>query len=290
MKRSFLFLLSLLPCSLLSAGAPAPVPTTPAPEVSTIELRAGSSYVFESDFDGDDTGGTESIEARARLTWKYLLTENWRFSLGAGYARFDFPGASGPIPDALQQVTGEIGIEYLVRGRPAFFLSSRPGFYYTDQVNADAFDAPVVLAIAFPVSKQLILSVGAIYSRFRETPVLPIAGLIWDINDNLTLNLIAPEPALTYRCESGTEISLKGELTGTSVHAGDDLPEPYAGDNLDYLDLRAGLGVRFGGKANWTASFDAGWSFMRKFEYDDRGEDFKQEGAPYVKVRFDYTF
>jgi hypothetical protein len=111
--------LSLL-CSSAFAGSPAKVPIPvekPAP-ASEIEVRVISSYVFEGDFDRDGMGGTDTIELRTGVTWRHMLTEHWRLSLGVGYGRYDFPGASGaPIPDALQQTFGEVGLEYLVKGR-----------------------------------------------------------------------------------------------------------------------------------------------------------------------------
>lgn len=278
--------------SALHAGTAPTTPPAPAdaPLGTSVELRAASAYVFDADFDEDDQASTDVLESRAGVTFKIPLAGKWRLALGAGYGRFDFSGAEGAIPETMQGLNAEVGIEYVVNGRPAIFVNARPGFYSTESLDSDGFDIPAVAAVGYPLSRDFIFSVGALYSGFRDTPVIPIAGFIWTINDQLTFNAMAPTPELTYRFDNGTELFLIGEFTGTTVSVGDDLPEPYRGDNLDYMDLRAGLGIRFGEAAGWNAEFNAGWSFLRQFEYDDLDEEYELEGAPYVRVRVGYKF
>ncbi len=294
--------------TLLTAAAHAGAPIVedkvmPTPEVVPLNtLRVKSSYVFESDFDrGNDAAGdvwSNSVEFGRRfpigLPWSPAADGAWYMRLGAEYNRFDF-GHSGnlPLPDRLQSFAGVIALEYFVRGEVGFLLETAPGFYFEDDVSAEAFDAPTKLAAAYRVNDRFFLVGGVSYSGLRSYPFLPVLGFLWRVSDQWTIRALVPEPRVIFRANESLAFWAGGELAGGAFRTDDDNSRPSRLRNatLSYSEWRAGAGVTIGDPDRLAFELAGGYAFNRKFDYH-RAEDVYNtaEGAPYIKATLRASF
>ncbi len=245
-------------------------------------LKVSSDYVFESDFEDPEFGSQDALRYGALFTVPFMLTEKWQLKLGGGYIRTELGSSGAPLPTTLENAYGLIGLEYLVNGQPAIFFQTRPGLQSAGDLESDSFDSPTILTGAVKLNKDLVLVGGAIYSRFRKYQVLPIAGLIWTPNETVTVNALLPEPTVDIKLNEDTTVYVGGELAGGSYRVSDG--EAYAGDSLDYMELRGGAGIKHQ-FTDWCGiQVGGGWVFMREFEYDDADRRIELEGSPFVKV------
>jgi len=218
----------------------------------------------------------------------------WYLRAGFDYQRWDFDNSGGlPIPNHLQSISATIALEYLVRGRTAILLETRPGFYFEDDIEMDTFDAPSKAAMVFGVSDKFFLVGGVSYASMRSYPLIPIVGFVWNVTDRLSLNIVPPEPRVIYALNDNLRVWAGGELAGGSFRTdGKTVPRK---ENLNdavvtYTETRAGLGFTY---SNGGLEFElgAGYAFQRKFDYHRAEEGFEtDEGAPYVKAELRASF
>lgn len=275
------------------------------------QFQIDTSYVGASDFKDGQFGGSSGLPRRsygdqdefhvtAEYTHRFQIKDRIYLRLGVNYERFAFGTSFAPVPTTLQSLSGVVALEYLVQGRAAYFISSKPGLYYSnwDNVGTGNFDAPTVVAGVVPLAKNVYLIVGARFSILSKYPALPVAGLKWDITDNLHLDAIPPEPRLVYDISDRWEIFVGGEILGESYKR-DRNPNARPQDQrfnegvIDYSEYRVGAGFTY--NVSKTISFDVSGGYVprRTFDYyrgEDNGKRFKLEGAPYAKVSLSAAF
>lgn len=284
----------LLAHGTLDAQSPVTRPdaTIFALQTDAFSLQGTFNHTFESDFTNEALGSQSATTYGVVGTLPIRLTGSLRLLTGVAYERFDFGGSDTPLlPDTMQSVSGVIGLEYLVNGRPAVFVRASPGVYFIDSASSDSFDIPVVAAGAWRFTDSFILLYGATYAGFRDTPVLPVLGFLWNITDEIDLNLTFPRPNLTYKFSDSLHFSVVGEYRGLSVHTAGDVPDPTFRDTeLSYRELAAGVAAAYLFTEDHRVQVSAGYTFRRRFEYDSPGRTFRTEGAPYVGVSFQGKF
>lgn len=246
-------------------------------------VRAASSYTFEGDFKDESLGKQDAMEVRGSVAAAIPIAEKWKLVLGGRYERFDFGSSSAPVPDTLQGLAGVVGMEYWIGDQPALFLRSAPGVYSAGDLGDGGFDIPTILAGGYPLTPNFIVIGGVSASLMREYPILPVVGFIWTINDAITLDATLPTPKLTFELSESCSFSFVGNLIGGSFDTADDDPN-YPSTTVDYYDIRSGLELECQPIDNWTFAVQAGWSFQRKFEYDEPSRTVTTKGAPYVGI------
>ncbi len=264
-------------------------PEPEAVQIERTELSATSSYVFSSDFQrGDGRFGEQSaIQSRFLATHRFPLSDNWYLKLGASYHRFDFSTSKAPVDTTLQGVAAVIALEYVVDGQVGFFVSSSPGFYFSDDITSRAFDIPTNAAFAYEfVDNRAYLILGVSYAGMREYPLLPLVGVLWKICPQWTLQAYLPEPRLIYKPSDKLAFWVGGELTGGSYRTGEHSGGPDRIDNavVDYSEYRAGVGVTYAVCEGFTIDAAAGYVFSRGFDYHRAEDAYDLDGAPYVKI------
>lgn len=287
----------------------------PAPPRYLNDFNLTTSYVFESEIDGEPGfGDQDAYHVAARyarripldgLALPKLRDEGyWALSLGAAYNRFDFSSTSGPLPTTLQSVAGIIGLEYKVGCYTGFILQSRPGVYFGDEIDSGSFDIPT--DIGFPIAlgnlkdargeDRLYLVVGASFSLLRSYTVLPVLGVYWQINDQWALNATLPEPRLTYSAPGGNlRFFVGGQLTGGSFKTNIENANPSKLDDavVTYSEYRAGGGITFQPCPQLKCvevELAGGWAFEREFDFHRADREYSAEGAPYVKFEIRAQF
>ncbi len=269
-------------------------PEPPSSEPANI-VNVRSSYVFESDFKRGDGryGKQDALNSLISYDHRFNITGKWYFRLGLGYSRFDFGATSAPTPNHLQGAWGTIAFEYLVNGQTGFLFESRPGVYFENDINSDAFNAPTVLALAIPIVKEkFYFVVGALYTGFGGYPVLPVAGASWTISERWKLSALFPNPRLIYTASDSLKFWAGGELVGGAYRTDNDRVTPGKLRNalVDYAEYRAGAGVTWVVCPGFELDAGAGWAFRREFDFHRAGEKYRLEGAPAITLRGEATF
>ncbi|SRR5581483_9761309 len=272
-------------------------------EVPLNIVRLEVTQTFQSDFKhhrGDDPNQQGNNNTN---TWNYefeasrrvRLTGNWYLRLGIDVARWDFGDNRSLAPNTLNADAALIALEYFTdEGERGFFIESRPGVYFAHDFARGAFDMPTNLALAYPlVPGKFYLIGGVTVGLLREYPVLPLAGVLWHIDSKWDLRAYLPEPKLVYKASDTLEIWGGGEIAGGAFRndsRSDEAGKRLSGTPVEYYEIRAGAGVNWLPRENFSIDFAAGWTFVRKFDFYRADVTQETQGAPYVKLAGDFAF
>ena len=264
------------------------------PDALTI-IHASADFVGASDFK-HSSGHQEALhydfEADQRIplgfTWPNKECGRWYLKLGVNYSRFDFDTENQTrVPNTLQNISGVIALEYLVKGEVGILLETRPGVYFEHDINSGAFDSPTTLALAYPVfGGDKFYVIGGVAGALLWSPnIIPVVGVLWHINDQWDLRGYLPEPRLVYKASDKLQVWVGGELAGGGYKTDhrDVDPHKLSGAVVTYTDVRAGAGITLACKP-FTVDLGGGVSLQRDFDYNRAGSRFRTDAAPYVKI------
>lgn len=265
-------------------------------EVSRDLFEIESSYVFESDLHrGGSFGDQYAISNSFSYGHRFLLSGHLYLHLGVSYDRFDFGSTGAPVPDHLQAVAGNIGIEYMHNNDIGAFIQVKPGFYTENDFDSASFDAPITLARIFVLQPdKLYVFAGANASFLRgQFPVIPLAGIIWMPNDKWKVLALLPEPRIIYSPCNKWDFWAGGQLTGGSFRTDRNdtiVPHKLSNAQVDYSDYRVGGGFIYSPSDAITIDFGGGYSLQRKFDFYRADMTFKTDPAPYLRLEFKAKF
>ena len=280
------------------------------PTLNAFEID--SSYVGDSDFrtkrfDGAGAGravdyrGIDEFQNAVEIDRRVHLFERLYLKLGVKYDRFDFGTTTAPVPSTLQTLHGIVGLEYIVKGEPAVSIYVNPGVYLSrfSAVNLGSVDAPVDLTAGLPVPFfHNVFGIAGIHiSTLSHYPVYPILGVVWIIDDHLSLQAIPPEPRLVYKVDKHLEFFVGGELLGEAYktsYRNDLRPQEqrFNGAVVDFSENRVGGGLTCNFSKVLSADFSGGCSLSRDFDYyrPDASKRFVTHPAPYAKIEISAEF
>jgi hypothetical protein len=300
LRRSLLVFGALLLCSPAWAAvikeAVESVGDDKSEPVSRDLFEIESSYVFGSDLHrGGSFGDQDAISNSFSYGHRFLLSGHLYLHLGISYDRFDFGSTGAPVPDHLQAVAGNIGIEFMHNNDIGAFIQVKPGFYTENDFGSASFDAPITLGRIFVLQPdKLYFFAGANASFLRgQYPVVPIAGLIWMPNEKLRFLALLPEPRVIYSPCNKWDFWAGGQLTGGSFRTDRDdtiVPHKLSNAQVDYSDYRVGGGFIYSPSDAITIDFGGGYSLQRKFDFYRAGMTFKTDPAPYLRLEFKAKF
>lgn len=278
---------------------PVPVPV-PGPDKSTkvsldiIEVESG--YVFESDLHRHDSYGDQSaVQNSFSYAHRFFLSGHLYLHLGIAYDRFDFGATSAPVPDHLQSVAAVIGIDYMHNDDVGAFIQIKPGIYTESNFDDAAFDVPITLGriwVLQPDHLYFFTGANAAFLRGRF-PVVPIAGLIWEPNDQWKVVGLLPEPRVIYSPNGHWDFWLGGELVGGAFRTDRNnaiVPARLNGAQVDYSEYRVGGGLIFSPTDNICIDLGGGYVLQRQFDFHRADVKFKTDGAPYLRVEVKAKF
>ncbi len=293
------------------------VPETVLDQMTPLDLLdVQSSYVGTTGFttkrfngDGAGTqqpyGDISETEEEIEYGHRFNLFGKVYLRLGFDYQRFDFTKTSAPVPLDLQNICGEIQLEYVVQGEPALFFRMRPGVFFSNinQVNYGSIDVPMDIGGIIPADsiipsfKKVYVLVGAHVSFLSKYPVFPIGGVVWLATDKLRVEAIPPEPRVIYSLGKHLEAFAGGELLGQSYkRASDPSARPqdqrFSDAVLDFTEYRGGAGLTFKPIKAIDIDLSGGWDFQQDFDYyrGNATKQFETHGAPYAKLSVDAEF
>ena len=255
-------------------------------------VRADYSYTFDSDFKDSSLGSLSVSKFNVSARLPVTLSDNLRLVTGVSYRRLDFDNDSSSVPDHMQGMAAILNLEYLIGGKPVIGLLTSPGFYFIDDIEGDSFDVPTILYASWRFTPKFVGIGGAAYSGLRaDNPVIPIAGFIWTISDDVKFNAIFPVASLDFEVSDGVKFSVIGEYTGLKAYSGDDVGDPrYHDTAVSYSEMRAGVQLGLALSESASMRFSAGWAFRQELEFDDPDESFRTDGAPFVGVSYSKSF
>lgn len=266
------------------------------PPDNLLIIRKTADYVFESDFEegeGRQDAAHFAFEIGQRIPvsigWPVIDCGQWYFRLGGVYDRFVFGTEDeARVPGSLQSLAGVVALEYVVQGQVGILIESRPGVYFEHDISTSAFDAPTVIGAAIPVfgNDRFFLIAGVSFSLLRSYPVIPLLGVLWNVNEKWVVRGYLPEPRLIYKPSKDLQLWVGGELTGGAYKTDHSnvKPEEIRGAVVTYTDVRVGAGVTWQPFAWSVIDLGAGYSIDRNFDYHRTDREYDTEGAPYVKV------
>ncbi len=266
------------------------------------ELRVQGDQTFQSEFKKHkgrsehekSNDNTNTWHYDVELTHRIPLSGNWYLKLGIEWNRYDFGNNRSLAPNTLSSYAGVIALEYWVGKNMGFFIESKPGLYVAHDIRYDAFDAPTNIVLAYPVVQDKFYLIGGVtMSLLREYPVLPIAGVLWHINEKWDLRAYLPEPKLVYKISDDWEIWGGGEIYGGSFRNDSRTDEGAKNLNhtpVEYYELRAGGGVHYFGWKWMEVEFTAGYAFARKFDFYRPDIIQETQGAPYIRLAATFPF
>lgn len=257
-----------------------------------VNLKADYSYTFEGDFDDRSLGALSVSRANASARVPIPLVGNLRLQAGMSYRRLDFDADSALVPDHMQGLAALVGLEYLVGGKPAVGLRAAPGFYFIDDISGDSFDVPTIFYAAWRFTPAFIGIGGASYSGLRaDSAVVPIAGFIWTISDDIKFNAVLPVASLDFKLNDALTASLIGEYLGLKAYTGEALGNSdYHDTSVSYSEMRAGAQLSLALSARASMQFAGGWAFRQELEFDRPDEAYRTGGAPFVGISFTTSF
>ena len=235
-------------------------------------------------------GESDAQSLNATLGAKILINDQWFIPLGIDFSSLFLGTVDGmPIPDQIDTVGFDTGLGYNFNDRWTFIGSIGPQFYRFDEIDGDDIGVNGTICAVWKCQPHLTLAFGLNFENDREPPVLPAAGFRWDIRTNLTLNLMAPRPALVYRVDNKFVVFAAGSGDFTVFRAdsnlGNKIGQPQFNNALGtYQDFRIGGGAAYRLRRGLWITVEGGYSFGRKIDYHDIGQTVPFGNAPYIQV------
>jgi hypothetical protein len=239
--------------------------------------------------------GSQFSRVGYRGTFNAAADVSW--GIGGEYVRWDFDRPAGaPLPSSLQAVSLPISAKWKINDRWQLFGELAPGLYSDFvTVRSEDFNAPFLGGVGYSFNRDLQVFLVVSVDGRRDVPVVGGPGVRWRFAEDWTLLLTLPRPRIEYRFSDTWMFHLGGELSGGAFHLnprfGTDRGVP-ALDNqfVNYREIRAGAGVRWGGEEGLNVSVEAGWMIDRRFVLDDLRQQYNGDGALYGRLSLNYRY
>lgn len=291
----------LLPVTALTllASAFAAAPGTPArPGFHPLD-SATVSLSYTGDADLENVRGKLSVlRYEAEFGGRSMLTSGAALLHGIAFSRthLERPDVS-LLPESLQEVALRLGWQYQRDPHWRFMVSIRPGFYGDgNSIESDTFNAPFLGLASYATSRDLVWSFGLIASAFSDNPVLPVAGVRWQFAPAWTLNVGFPRAGVAWELDESTTFTFGATFQGGAYKV---MNQPagapagsrsLVGEELDYREIRVGLGGTFKLSDALAVTLDAGMTVDQRFDYHDFGLEHRGDEAFFAAAAISARF
>jgi len=200
-----------------------------------------------------------------------------------------------PIPDQMDTLGFDTGAGYHLNDQWTFAASIGPRLYRLDDVSGDDVGIGGTIRASWRYQPDLLFAFGLNFESDRDVPVLPAAGLRWDITPKLTLNLMWPQPGLIYHVNAKLDVFAAGggdfTVFRTDSNLGNTIGQPAFNSALGtYRDFHIGAGAEYHLVHGLSISLEGGYSVGREIDYKDIDQTVSFGSAPYVRAGLRYRF
>ncbi len=274
---------------------------SPAPQPGD-SLRVGGfvdySYVAPGDpqFRGVKGSGSDAQSLNAAVSAAFPLDQQWYLPLSLSSANFALESVPGmPIPDHIDTLRLMAGVGYRLNPQWTFTAVAGPALYRLDGVDGDDVGVAGLVGAVYRANPDLTWAFGIGFMPDRDIPVLPAAGVRWNMETNLTLNLMFPRPRLIYRPAPRLDLYVGGDIKFAVFRAdgnqGNNIGLPQFNNALGtYRDFHLGLGAEYEVLQGLSIGIEGGYSVGREIDYNRLNETVKFDPSPYVTVAVRYRF
>ena len=271
----------------------------------TDQQSAEWRFVLSSDYSAVDTGRVDyagakgnsgAQSANANLSAVAPLKDSWFVPLEITSRNVflgQVPGA--PVPSTIDTLGLNAGLGYHINDEWTIAGVAGPRFYRLDSVDSSGIGVGGMLRATYKWTPKLTLALGVAVNPDRDVPVLPLAGVRWEICSNLTLSVMYPRSGLDYRVSSKLSVFAGFSGNFTVYRAESDLGNRIGMSQFNnglgtYRDFHVGAGVEYRIVRGLSASVEGGYSFDRELDYERIDQTVRFGNAPYVqaglRVRF----
>ena len=257
---------------------------------SGVEIRVscGFSGAADARLPGVQLGGVSVRNTDFQGFKIFRFSEETQTSIGFLYRNYSVDAAYGiPVSKAYHSLSLDIGSRWRLDDDWTLGATIKPGFYGDDArlFDSAAFSIPTAFFAEWKRGDAFSLVFGAAYSGFAEYPALPLFGVRWAMSPEWVLSLGVPSTSLSYGYGKGRSVFLAAHSSGGSFHTDDsNLPSDFRDTKVSYRETRLGGGIAYPLFGIATLRAECGWMLDRKFDYHERGNAVKTDGAAYLQI------
>lgn len=240
---------------------------------------------------GEDGLGIVELDLSTTFASPVPWLERTHFSItpNMGLRSLDAPDGIS-LPSELIQGSVMFSLTRPISEKTKITIGIAPGFYSdTNGGNSDALRLLAVANLSWQSSPTTQWQVGVVATGRDDTPILPLAGVVWTPSPDWQLELTVPRPRISYRLIDGGGcrdhwLYLGGEFGGGTWA----VDREGQDDLLNMRDFRLLVGWETKGIGGVNGRVEAGYVFGREVEYESDG--LKYEPSDTVMLRAGFSF
>jgi hypothetical protein len=203
-----------------------------------------------------------------------------------------------PVVDNLGTASATFGFVYKAASTFSILGEVSPDFSGDlNKLTSKDFQIGGMLAVRYSPygNDKLFFLLGIRTKSDAQLVVLPVAGVRWQPNDVLTLNLTVPRPEIDWKVSRRLTLFADGQFNGGDFRVPDStgtiIGKPQFNNAvLTYREIRMGGGLRLKILPFAAVQTEAGEALGRDFDYYRIHENLKVDNAPYVSSRLIFSF
>ncbi|MBN1557663.1 MAG: hypothetical protein JW951_05915 [Lentisphaerae bacterium] len=270
MKLNRIPVILVLLAAITAAGAEWPRDTGSRPYCQILDNPGDPLYRFRlgyvSESGVEDAGDTSLIEIEADWEFAYfrnILRGDVDCDLNLEMVFF-MDAADIELPSQVAVLALDAGWAVRSRGGAALALRMQPGIYSDlEGFSGDVFSIPFSAALIHAFNPSLSGMLGVSVRPDFDRTLLPLVGVVWEVNDQLRLDARLPESRLEWYMTPDWSTHLGLDWRNMS-YALDD-----SRDVLTLEDFRLAWGVTHRTADQLEVSAEVGTLFERSVTFDD---------------------
>lgn len=301
------FAAAVVACVLLTDALPALAQTSFPPlrrsELRVLDMRIDhvtDSDVFQGDRKFGNSQNTIISMSYVRPQWEHpseYLPVRWDLGFHARRIEIQTPrGAT--MANTLQSVGLRVGAIAEFNRNTSLSFQMDPGLYSDiHDVNLSDVSVPFGLRLLFnPDEYDLTWFVGLHVNPRHEFPVIPEIGIRARVFHDWVLHLYLPNPRIVYELNDQWTFNIGAEWVGGAYNLsktfGNEFERPDLNDTtVTYRDIRLMGGAKWWFDDDAYLSLNGGWSFQRRYTYDDVNDlVLTGKGAPFIQASIHTEF
>lgn len=280
-------ILSFVMCGLVGV-----ITGVQADDEHPFKVTLSDRHIMQADVDRQ-SGHITINDSRFAFEHEFKLDNGLPIEWGIRYKHLDInENTRTELPSHLEGQQAKIGTKFpmpFVNSDELFLgVDVMPSMYTDDgEWKSSAFRVPFRVYGIYKKSDELIFVAGASVRIDYDQSFLPVVGLIYKPNDELTFNLASDNPTITYKLDDKKTVFMELDFTNDEyevTHNG------QAGRVLKNREIGTGAGLNYKLTDSLNASFSGGVVCGRRLEYEDPIGKVDPDAAAYVKAKVEMNF